>query len=79
MSEREPIVESVCTRIRPIYMSIINTVCAMLPPGAGSEFYRGLGSVVVVGPLVSTVISIFIIPAFPGLVFNEATGIRKYF
>ena len=62
MTPRQAIVESVRSRIRPIYMSSITTVSAMLPlvlaPGAGSEFYRGLGSVVVGGLLVSTVFTL---------------------
>ena len=64
MAPRQAIVESVRSRIRPIYMSSITTVFGMLPlvlfPGAGSEFYRGLGGVVVGGLLVSTVFTIFL-------------------
>ena len=59
----EAITESVRTRVRPIYMSSITTVFGMLPlvlfPGAGSEFYRGLGGVVVGGLLISTIFTIF--------------------
>jgi HAE1 family hydrophobic/amphiphilic exporter-1 len=82
MKPRDAIVESVRTRIRPIYMSSITTICAMLPlvlsPGAGSEFYRGLGSVVVGGLLASTVFTIFLIPALLSLAFDAAKIIRKY-
>jgi len=82
MNPRDAIVESVRTRIRPIYMSSITTVCAMLPlvlsPGAGSEFYRGLGSVVVGGLLASTIFTIFLIPALLSLAFDAAEVIRKY-
>jgi len=82
MNPRDAIVESVRTRIRPIYMSSITTICAMLPlvlsPGAGSEFYRGLGSVVVGGLLASTVFTIFLIPALLSLAFDAAKVIRKY-
>jgi len=71
---------SVRSRIRPIYMSSITTVCAMMPlvlsPGAGSEFYRGLGSVVVGGILISTVFTIFLIPALLSLTF-DAIGLFK--
>ena len=49
----EAIRESVKTRIRPIFMSVLTSVGGMLPlvlfPGSGSEMYRGLGSVVVGG------------------------------
>lgn len=58
--------ESIRTRIRPIFMSTMTSVFGMLPlvlfPGAGSELYRGLGSVVVGGLSVSTVFTLFLIP-----------------
>lgn len=83
MLPREAITESVRTRIRPIYMSSITTVLAMLPlvlsPGAGSEFYRGLGSVVVGGLLVSTVFTIFLIPALLSLTFDSAGFFKRLF
>jgi HAE1 family hydrophobic/amphiphilic exporter-1 len=83
MLQREAIAESVRSRIRPIYMSSITTVCAMMPlvlsPGAGSEFYRGLGSVVVGGILVSTVFTIFLIPALLSLTMQTIDGLKKIF
>jgi len=83
MTARDAITESVRIRIRPIYMSTITTVFAMMPlvlfPGAGSEFYRGLGSVVVGGLLVSTVFTIFLIPALLSLAFSILNGIRRIF
>jgi HAE1 family hydrophobic/amphiphilic exporter-1 len=83
MAYREAITESVRSRIRPIYMSSITTVSAMMPlvlaPGAGSEFYRGLGSVVVGGLLVSTVFTIFLIPALLSLAFDAAGWIKPRF
>ncbi|KPJ76761.1 MAG: hypothetical protein AMJ54_10520 [Deltaproteobacteria bacterium SG8_13] len=83
MDPRQAIAESVRSRIRPIYMSSITTVSAMMPlvlaPGAGSEFYRGLGSVVVGGLLVSTVFTIFLIPALLSLAFDAAAWLRKVF
>jgi HAE1 family hydrophobic/amphiphilic exporter-1 len=83
MSPRDAITESVRTRIRPVYMSSITTVSAMLPlilaPGAGSEFYRGLGSVVVGGLLISTVFTIFLIPALLSLAFDVANAFKKRF
>jgi HAE1 family hydrophobic/amphiphilic exporter-1 len=83
MTPRDAITESVRTRIRPIYMSAITTVFAMMPlvlfPGAGSEFYRGLGSVVVGGLLVSTVFTIFLIPALLSLTFSALYRIKRVF
>jgi HAE1 family hydrophobic/amphiphilic exporter-1 len=80
MSPREAIRESVRSRIRPIYMSTVTSVFGMLPlvlfPGAGSEFYRGLGSVVVGGLLVSTVFTIFLVPALLSLVLDAGAAIK---
>ena len=55
------------TRIRPIFITTTTTVLGLLPlvvfPGAGSELYRGLGSVVLGGLLVSTAFTLFLVPA----------------
>jgi HAE1 family hydrophobic/amphiphilic exporter-1 len=55
-------------------MSTATSVFGMLPlvlsPGAGSEIYRGLGSVVIGGLLVSTVFTLFLIPALFSLVLE---------
>ena len=83
MAPRDAITESVRTRVRPIYMSSITTISAMLPlvlfPGAGSEFYRGLGSVVVGGLLISTVFTIFLIPAILSLAYDTGAVLKKRF
>jgi len=83
MLSREAIAESVRSRVRPIYMSSITTVCAMTPlvlsPGAGSEFYRGLGSVVIGGILISTIFTIFLIPALLSLTLDAVTGLKGIF
>lgn len=65
-SPKSAIVEAVRTRIRPIFMTTVTTVLGLLPlvlfPGAGSELYRGLGSVVLGGLLVSTVFTLLLVP-----------------
>jgi HAE1 family hydrophobic/amphiphilic exporter-1 len=38
-------------------------------PGAGSELYRGLGAVVVGGLTVSTVFTLFLVPAVLSVIF----------
>ncbi|MBW1911825.1 MAG: efflux RND transporter permease subunit [Deltaproteobacteria bacterium] len=67
MDGREAIRESVRTRIRPIFMSTSTTIFAMLPlvisKGWGSELYRGIGSVLLGGLAVSTIFTLFVIPA----------------
>ncbi|TWT89893.1 Efflux pump membrane transporter BepE [Pseudobythopirellula maris] len=66
MAPREAILESVRTRIRPIFMTTTTTVLGLAPlvlfPGAGSELYRGLGSVVLGGLLLSTVFTLVLVP-----------------
>jgi HAE1 family hydrophobic/amphiphilic exporter-1 len=66
MELRPAILESIRTRIRPILMTTLTTVFGLSPlvffPGAGSELYRGLGSVVLGGLLVSTVVTLFLVP-----------------
>ena len=65
-SHADAIVEATRNRIRPIFMSTLTSVGGMLPlvvfPGAGSEIYRGLGSVVVGGLSLSAVLTLAIIP-----------------
>lgn len=64
MEVREAVREATSSRIRPIFMSVGTSVCGMLPlvlfPGAGSELYRGLGSVVVGGLVMSTLFTLCI-------------------
>jgi HAE1 family hydrophobic/amphiphilic exporter-1 len=67
MAYQEAVLESTRTRLRPIYMSAATSVFGMLPlvlvPGPGSEFYRGLGSVVLGGLALSTIFTVFVIPS----------------
>lgn len=67
MDHQQAVIESTRSRLRPIFMSATTSICGMLPlvllPGAGSELYRGLGSVILGGLAVSTIFTIFVIPA----------------
>ncbi|MEZ6129553.1 MAG: efflux RND transporter permease subunit [Planctomycetaceae bacterium] len=83
-SQSEAILESVRTRIRPIFMTTLTTVLGLLPlvlfPGAGSELYRGLGSVVLGGLLVSTVFTLFLVPTLFSLTMDtKAAVVRMLF
>ncbi|GMG82310.1 efflux RND transporter permease subunit [Paralimibaculum aggregatum] len=66
MGVDEAILEATRNRIRPIFMSTLTSVMGMLPlvvfPGAGSELYRGLGSVVVGGLSMSAVLTLLLVP-----------------
>lgn len=72
MEIADAIVAATRTRIRPIFMSTLTSVFGMLPlvvfAGAGSELYRGLGSVIVGGLALSAVLTLAIIPPLLGLV-----------
>ena len=62
----EAIIEATKTRIRPIFMSTLTSIFGMLPlvlfPGAGSELYKGLGSVIVGGLSLSAILTLLIVP-----------------
>jgi HAE1 family hydrophobic/amphiphilic exporter-1 len=70
----EAVVESVRTRIRPIFMTTIGGLVGLLPlvlaPGAGSELYRGIGAVLLGGLLISTVITLVFVPALLSLMLD---------
>jgi HAE1 family hydrophobic/amphiphilic exporter-1 len=82
MAPREAIRDSVRVRIRPIFMSVSTSVCGMLPlvlfPGAGSELYRGLGSVVVGGLIVSTLFTLFLVPALFSLSLDARAALAGF-
>jgi HAE1 family hydrophobic/amphiphilic exporter-1 len=64
---KKAVILSVQVRTRPIIMSACTSIFGMFPlvvmSGAGSELYRGLGSVVLGGLLVSTVFTLVVVPA----------------
>ncbi len=66
MSAEQAIDTATRNRIRPIFMSTLTSVFGMLPlvlfPGAGSELYRGLGSVVVGGLALSALLTLVMVP-----------------
>lgn len=68
----EALKQSCDSRLRPICMSIMTSVLAMFPlafgTGAGTELYRGLGVVMIGGLVVSTVFTLFLVPAIFSLV-----------
>jgi hydrophobic/amphiphilic exporter-1 (mainly G- bacteria), HAE1 family len=67
MTHHDAVLDSTRSRLRPIYMSAATSIFGMMPlvlvQGAGSEMYRGLGSVLLGGLAVSTVCTVFVIPA----------------
>ncbi|KAA0217332.1 MAG: efflux RND transporter permease subunit [Leptolyngbya sp. PLA3] len=83
LSAPEAVAKSVMTRVRPIFMSVLTSVGGMLPliiaPGAGSEMYRGLGSVVGGGLLLATFFTLALVPLLFSLVLEMREGIRVAF
>ena len=82
LDSRQAILESVRTRIRPIFMTTLTTVFGLLPlvlfPGAGSELYRGLGSVVLGGLVVSTVFTLVLVPTLFSLMLDLSAAATRW-
>ena len=76
----EAISNSIRNRIRPIFMTTMTTVFGLSPlvffPGAGSELYRGLGSVVLGGLLVSTFFTLVLVPTLFSLMLDLKSTMR---
>ncbi|MFT7664221.1 MAG: HAE1 family hydrophobic/amphiphilic exporter-1 [Planctomycetota bacterium] len=76
---REAIAEATRSRVRPILMGTLTSVGGMAPlvfmPGSGSELYRGLGSVVLGGLMVSTIFTLVLVP----LLFSLLCDLQQKF
>lgn len=81
MKASEAILRATQNRIRPIFMSTLTSVFGMLPlvlfPGAGSELYRGLGSVVVGGLTLSAILTLILVPPMMAIFVAPLEGRRK--
>jgi len=82
MEALDAIRESTRNRIRPIFMSVLTSVCGMTPlvlfPGAGSELYRGIGSVVIGGLLTSTIFTLAMVPAMFSLFMDFREALARF-
>ncbi|HZN34505.1 MAG TPA: efflux RND transporter permease subunit, partial [Pirellulaceae bacterium] len=78
----QAVIESVRTRIRPIFMTTLGGLVGLLPlvlaPGAGSELYRGIGAVLLGGLLVSTVVTLVFVPALLSLMMEAGNGLAHW-
>ncbi|MCP4408256.1 MAG: efflux RND transporter permease subunit [Gammaproteobacteria bacterium] len=76
MEAMEAVRDAVDTRLRPIAMSTLTTVCGLAPlvllPGEGTELYRGVGVIVMFGLLGTAVVSLTFLPALTVLVLKFA-------
>ncbi len=83
MDPKEAVLTSVRTRIRPIFMTLFTTVFGLAPlvvfPGAGSELYRGIGSILIGGLVVSTFFTLLLVPTLFRLTLGARTAIAGVF
>ncbi|MGB5164629.1 MAG: efflux RND transporter permease subunit [Woeseiaceae bacterium] len=67
LSAIDAVREAVASRLRPIAMSTLTTICGLSPlvfiPGAGTELYRGVGAIVLFGILGAAIVSVTMLPA----------------
>ena len=81
MSARQAVREAVASRLRPIAMSAITTICGLAPlvfiPGEGTELYRGVGAIVLFGILSAAVVSLTFLPALTTLVLGLGEARRR--
>ena len=73
---RAAVREAVESRLRPIAMSSLTTICGLAPlvlvPGAGTELYRGVGAIVMFGILGATLVTLTFLPALTVFVLGWA-------
>ncbi|MBK8915414.1 MAG: efflux RND transporter permease subunit [Phycisphaerales bacterium] len=77
LSIAESVRMAVATRARPVLMTSMTTIFGQLPlalmPGAGSELYRGLASVMIGGMLISAIGTLILVP----LVMRQVMTLRE--
>jgi len=80
---REAILEAGRTRLRPIFMTSLTTMLGMMPLalgiGQGSETYQSMAIAVIFGLMVSTLLTLIVIPVLYELVENGMDKIRVKF
>ncbi len=76
LDAQQAVMEAVSSRLRPIAMSTVTTICGLAPlvfiPGAGTELYRGVGAIVLFGILGTAIITLTFLPALSIAVFRLA-------
>jgi HAE1 family hydrophobic/amphiphilic exporter-1 len=77
----QAVIESVRTRIRPIFMTTLGGLVGLLPlvlaPGAGSELYRGIGAVLLGGLSISTLVTLVFVPALLSLMMDLQSWLAR--
>ncbi|QEA38732.1 efflux RND transporter permease subunit [Pistricoccus aurantiacus] len=63
----DAVIGAVATRLRPIAMTTLTTICGLSPlvflPGEGTELYRGVGAIVLFGLLGAATVTLTFLPA----------------
>jgi cobalt-zinc-cadmium resistance protein CzcA len=85
LSLRETVIEAAAERLRPVLMTATVASIGMLPAalatGVGTDVQRGLATVVVGGLIVSTLLTLFILPtyyfALETYVAGKSWGVRR--
>jgi len=81
IEEREALLLSCQTRLRPIMMTVISSVFGMIPlafgEGAGTELYRGMGTALIGGLSISTLFTLFLVPVLISLLIDMGFHTRK--
>jgi HAE1 family hydrophobic/amphiphilic exporter-1 len=70
----EAVAGGVRGRVRAIFMSTLTSLAGLMPmalaTGAGSELYRGVGAIMLGGLAMSTVLTLFVVPALFTLIWR---------
>ncbi len=81
MSRRDAVENAVRLRLRPILMSTMTSIFGMLPlmliPGAGTELYRGLATVIVGGMLISALFTLLLLPSLLRMNEERVPAVRN--
>ncbi len=93
MRAADAVREAVESRLRPIVMSVITTICGLAPlvfvPGEGTELYRGVGAIVLFGLAGAAIVTLTFLPAVTvwvlewterrgGRVTATSSGVRSF-
>ncbi|QIB50257.1 efflux RND transporter permease subunit [Pseudomonas sp. OIL-1] len=77
----DAVVAAVQTRLRPIAMTTLTTLCGLSPlvflPGEGTELYRGVGAIVLFGLFGAAVVTVTFLPALTILVLEWRGRLSK--
>jgi len=77
MGVQEAVQQAVESRLRPIAMTTLTTLCGLSPlvflPGEGTELYRGVGAIVLFGLLGTAIVTVTFLPALTVAVLSWRT------